>query len=251
MKLFRKKTKVFNENWRVWDFMDENDQNGLVTYDVSYLDSKSEFPSVNEMAIDLIIPKNLTTDGYFPSPDGHAALVFHEDELIKKLEKERVHCMQVVRLTYDGARTFIFEVKDVVRFLEVVKTWGATVSGFEIKVEKYDPWMYYEKWRPNKYNWEQIGNRQVIQQLMNYGSNPDKIHKIECSFGGEPAKLEQLRLALEKEGGNHLLTEGDLLEVEFPCELDPHEIDGLTFFAMDTATEHNCKYEGWRAAIVK
>lgn len=251
MKLFRKKKKVHNENWRAWDFFDDEDQYGLITYDVTYLDPTTRFQCSHEVSLDLLIPEMYLSEGNFPSPDGHYALLELEDKLISFLQKAAVECMQVVRLTHNGARTFVFEVNDLVNFLETVKKWTKVVDDFEINIEKQEPWMYYDRCKPTAYNWQQIGNQQVIEQLLKNGSNPEVVHKLECSFGGEPTKLEALKTELLEEGGKHLLSEADLLEMEFEAMLDSYEVDPLTYFLMTTAQKHACKFEGWRAAIIK
>ncbi len=251
MNLFRKRKKVHNENWRAWDFFNDQNEYGLITYDVTYLEPNINYNCKDEFVLDLLIPNNWKEEGNFPTPEGHYNLIESEDELISNLEKAKVDCMQVIRLTHNGARTFVFEVADTVKFLETVKTWTGTVRNFEIKIEKQEPWTYYRKWEPDEYNWQQIGNQNLIEQLVSHGSNPEKLHKLEFSFGGEPAKLEMLKSKLLSEEGKFLLMEGDLLEMEFETSLDNHEIDPLTFFLFDTANEFECKYEGWRAAIVK
>jgi len=251
VKLFSKRKKVHNENWRAWDFFNDQDEYGLITYDVTYLEPNNNYNSKDEFILDLLIPEQLTEDGNFPTPKGHYKLIEIEDELISKLESSRVDCMQVIRLTHNGARTFVFEVNDPVKFLETVKLWTGMVRGFEIKIEKQEPWTYYRECEPDEYNWQQIGNQQVIEQLVSHGSNPEKPHKLEASFGGEPKKLEMLKSKLLSKEGKFLLLENDLLEMEFETSLDNHEIDPLSFFLFDTANDFECKYEGWRAAIVK
>ncbi|MFT7086186.1 MAG: regulator of RNase E activity RraB [Vicingaceae bacterium] len=137
------------------------------------------------------------------------------------------------------------------KFLETVKSWIPTASVFDIKIEKEPSWVNYEAMKPNEYNWQQIGNQQVIEELESNGSDPEKMHKLEFSFGGDLSSLEKLKTILIAEDAKLLLFEGDLLEVEFECLLDNSEIDPLSHFLLDTAKEHSCKYEGWRAAIVK
>lgn len=251
MKLFKKRTRVHNENWRIWDFFDENDLHGLITFDVTYLDPSTRKKYSHEIILDLILPEQLLGEGNFPTPEGHSALIDAEDELITKLEKNSVNCMQVIRQTYDGARTFVFEVQDLVKFLETVKSWIPIASIFEVNIEKENSWENYEKMKPNKYNWQQIGNQRVIEELESNGSDPEKMHKLEFSFGGSPSNLEKLKTTLLTEDAKLLLLEGDLLEVEFDCILDNSDIDPLTHFLLDTATEHSCEYEGWRTTIVK
>jgi regulator of RNase E activity RraB len=249
--LFRKIKKVHNENWRAWDFFNNHDEYGLITYDVTYLEPNCIYSSKAEFVINLLIPDKWSEDGNFPTPEGHHKLIEFEDKLISKLEKFEVDCIQVIRLTHNGTRTFVFEVNDIVKFLETIKIWIGIVRDFEIKIEKQEPWTYYHEWEPDDYNWQQIGNQQVIEQLITHGSNPEKLHKLEFSFGGKQTNLELLKSKLLSEEGKFLLMEDNLLEIEFESSLDNHEIDPLTFFLFDTANEFGCKYEGWRASIVK
>lgn len=251
MKLFRKKKKVHNENWRAWDFFDEEENYGFITYDVTFLTDADSFESNAEFALDIVIPRSMTEDGSFPTPKGHEALIDLEDELLHTLEKARVDCLQVVRLTYDGKRTFVFEVTEVVHFLETLKTWTQKTRHFEINIKKHAPWHLYKQWEPTPYNWQQIENQQVIEQLTRHGSNPTKTHIIECSFGGSQNQLSLLKNTLIRAEGTLLLEKDDLLEITFESSLDPMEIDSLTFFLMDEAANHDCKFEGWRSAIVK
>ncbi|MFK7786150.1 MAG: hypothetical protein AB8B56_13595, partial [Crocinitomicaceae bacterium] len=124
MKLFRKRKKVHNENWRIWNFFDEQDYFGLITYDVTYLEATEKYACKAEIALDFLIPETWMDERLFPLPEGHRSLVEIEDQLISLLEKKRIDCVQVVRLTYDGKRTFIFEVNDLVAFLETMKSWA-------------------------------------------------------------------------------------------------------------------------------
>lgn len=251
MKLFRKKKKVHNENWRAWDFFDEEENYGFITYDVTFLTDADSFESNAEFALDIVIPHSMTEDGSFPSPKGHQLLIDLEDELLHTLEKARVACLQVIRLTYDGKRTFVFEVKEVVHFLETLKLWTTKTRHFAINIEKYAPWHLYKKWEPTPYNWQQIGNQQVIEQLIQHGSNPTRAHTIECSFCGSKSQLALLKTKLMNEEGTFLMEGDDLLEITFESSLDHLKIDSLTFFLMDEAANHECKFEGWRSAIVK
>lgn len=226
MKLFRKRKKVHNENWRVWDFFNDQDEYGLITYDVTYLEPNNIYTCKSEFVLDLLIPVKWTEDGNFPTPEGHHKLIELEDELISKLEKARVDCMQVIRLIHNRARTFVFEVADTVKFLETVKIWTGIIRDFEINIGKQEPWTYYREWEPNEYNWQQIGNQQVIEQLIDHGSNPEKPHKLEFSFGGEPSNLERLKSKLLSEEGRFLLMEGDLFKF-IKKELNKNKIKAL------------------------
>ncbi|MFT7086185.1 MAG: hypothetical protein ACJAV5_001908 [Vicingaceae bacterium] len=55
---------------------------GLITFDVTYLDPSTRNGYSNEVILDLIVPEQLRGEGNFPTPDGHSALIYAEDELI-------------------------------------------------------------------------------------------------------------------------------------------------------------------------
>jgi regulator of RNase E activity RraB len=251
MKLFKKKVSVQNDDWKFWDFYDEEEFYGLNFLDATYMKEKNQKGFKKEYYLKILIPENKLAHGKFPTSETNDELQKIEDKLIEVLENDRVYCKQVHRCIYFGAKRLLFEVADISEFDKILNVWKTQLFPFELEVIEDEPWVMYNEMQPDGYAWQQMGNREVCEQLVSHGSNPEKIHVIEHAIFGNKANLSKLEHDLIKEGGKTLTFENDMLEIAFESPLDLDRINGMTYFLLDKATEFDCKHDGWCAAIVK
>jgi regulator of RNase E activity RraB len=145
----------------------------------------------------------------------------------------------------------LFEVEDIRDFERCINDWKKNLSDFSLEIIEDKAWVLYNELQPDEYALQQIGNRQVYEQLIKYGSNPAKIHLIEHAIHGNSTNLEKLEAELLKEDGKTLIIDTNTLEVTFECILDLEQINNMTYFLLDISKEFNCQYNGWSANIVR
>ncbi len=251
MKLFKKKVSVQNDEWKYWEFYDEEGYYGLNFIDASYLETTQQKGFKKEYYLKVLIPESHQLEGKFPTPEVNEWLQKSEEDFISLLEANKVNCKQVHRCIYFGAKRMLFEVADVSDFDECLKKWKNTLEDFSLEVMEDQPWVAYNELLPDEYAWQQMGNREVYENLLNHGSKPEKMHLFEHAIFGDTTNLKKLELELTKEGGKTLTLENDLLEIGFENILDLDQINSLTYFLMDKSKEYQCRYDGWSAAIVE
>jgi len=251
MKLFRKKILVQNDNWKFWEFHDEEEFYGLNFLDATYMDPITQKGFNKEYYLKVIIPENKLAHGKFPSPEANYELQELETKLITRLEKNKINCKQVHRSVYYGAQRMLFEVSKQQEFEKEVNQWKNNLGSYNLEIIEDKAWELYNELQPDVYANQQMGNSEVFDNLVKAGSNLDKNHLIEHAIFGNKLNLKSLETALIKEGGKTITFENDLLEIGFECAPDLGEINEMTYFLIDKSNEHNCTYDGWSTAIMK
>lgn len=253
MKFLRKKKPVRNDDdpWLFWEMEDDGGLPGLEFIVDGYSEQNAQRGYGHECTLAIHIPDTHLTGLRFPTPQANSDLSKLEDDLISLLEQNKVHCKQVYRSTYDGRRTLIFEIKHLEDFQICVSTWEAGLAPYRVSTEYGVPWGEFNKRQPDQYVRQQMGNRSLVELLIEKGSSPTAEHFIEHTFFGEHDDLLSLQDDLLEEGGQIINLDEDILEVGFSSLIDIHEINHMTYFMMDKAEEHNCTYDGWMTAIVK
>lgn len=249
--LFRRKSVVQNDNWAYWSSYDEEDNFGMIFYDMTYIDKPIRKSGVYERYLKIIVPDNQIVNGNFPNEIAHKKTVKLEDKLINSLERNNVKAKEVVRSLYYKARRMLFEVYDLDAFENIVKKWESTLGEYTLEIVEEKGWELYNEFAPNKYAYQQMGNRQLLEMMIKKGCNPSKKHTIEHGISGEMENLLKVDQVLIENGGVRTSFEQGMLEIAFDEVLDPEQIDDMTYFVMDTAEEFNCKYEGWSTEPVK
>ena len=194
MKLFKKKILVQNDEWKYWDSYDEDGYLVLDFLDATYMDTVNQKGFKKEYYLKVIIPENKQTNGKLPTPETNVALQKSEDELISLLEKNKIDCKQVHRCLYCGAKRMLFEVADISDFEESLNKWKNTLEDFRLEIIEEEPWIIYNEMQPDEYAWQQMGNRQVYNNLINNGSDPNKTHLIEHAIFGDQINLKKLEI---------------------------------------------------------
>jgi len=246
-----KKHKITNDNWEFYQAYDEDGNISFTTIDLSYNDPPKQVGFLGELFVRVRIPEQKIHEG-IPIPEEHSFQNEKEEELCEALVKSRIDCIQVGRITYFGQKQYIFEYNNLDGFKSIFNSWKNSFStDYEIELNLLSPFEYYVDLLPDKFIWQQIGNRHVIERLLEAGSNEQKEHFIEHGIFGKQDDLKSLFNELKNHDISLISIEEDLMEVGIKSTLDLDEITNQTNYLMSVAEEHNCKYDGWNTKIEK
>ena len=248
--MFKKKIKIINKEWEFFQFHDEDGLLGLVLFDTNYLEEKSQKSYQTEILLYIIIPED-KLHLKIPTPEENQYLNKIEDDLISLLQNRNVDCKQVVRLTYDGKRQFVFECNNTDKFMQVFDDWETNIKGHEIEVYENQVWETYNRFLPDKYDWQQIGNRHVIDQLTKVNSNFEKEHFIEHVLIGNQKNLSILKEKLVSEGFHFISLTDEILDIGYYSLVSLDEITSQTSYLIDAAEQYQVEYDGLSTSIIR
>lgn len=175
-----------------------------------------------------------------------------EDQLIETLTQEDVKCLFVARLTHGGSRELVFQLADWETFRPPVGAWIEETSNYDIDVSEHEGWEFFDEivW-PTDDHWMLIHNRQVVDNLIEAGSNPEKEHALEFVFYGSEETLAQVKQKLAERGyrdSDESTTEQLVMIKMLPLDLDL--IDDESIENNRLSEELDVEFDGWGAAIV-
>ena len=257
---FNRKISITNQNWEFYQSFDEDEVVSFTTVDLTYSDAKEQRGFSDELFIRVRIPNNRVHETV-PIPEEQEFQNKKEDELCNLLTKEKVDCKEVGRITYHSQKQYIFECNDYNSFKKCFDQWSKSFdNNYSIELNKLAPFEYYKDILPDKYAWQQIGNRRVIEKLIEGGTNEQKEHYIEHGIFGSTEDLKRLFEELKKHEIDLIKLETDLLEAGITSSLlevgirsfiELDDITEQTNYLITTAEEFNCKYDGWNTKIEK
>jgi regulator of RNase E activity RraB len=178
-----------------------------------------------------------------------------EDDLTAMLEKHRVPCRLVGRLTYQGLREIVFQLQDWDSFRPPVGLWMMQHEDYEIDVSEHEGWDFFDDViRPRIEDRLFMADRDVVQALIESGSDPEKEHSLEYFFVGEAEGLRRVAQALRDRGYTPLgeldYASGQIaLAKRLALDLMPVVAESLANHEL--AEEAGVEFTGWGAAIVK
>jgi regulator of RNase E activity RraB len=174
-----------------------------------------------------------------------------EDALTDALEKQSIECLMVGRLTHDGRREIVFQLKDWRLFRPPVGRWMGQYKDYAIDVSEHDGWAFFDEsiW-PSKIDWQLIMDQDVIDQLIKSGSDPKKEHLIEFVFVGERTGLNEIQKTLENRGYSTVSLEGETLVISRRIILEIGEIFAESRQHLSDASSLGVKYDGWGCHVV-
>ena len=246
-----KKHKITNDKWAFYYTYDEAENEFYISLDLSYQDPKDQIGFKGELFIRICLPQHRVFDG-IAIPEEHEFQNIKEEELCESLIKSKVKCFQVGRLHSKGEKHYIFEYNDLEGFQKEFVKWKASFSGeYTLELKLLKPFEYYREILPDKYAWQQIMNNQVIEKLLEAGSNESKEHFIEHGIYGNLENFKLLYKEIKEEGYQVIEMEDDLLEVGYKSSLEIEEITDQTDYLIYIADKYNCTYDGWFTAVVK
>jgi regulator of RNase E activity RraB len=175
-----------------------------------------------------------------------------EDALCAELQKAKVPCRLVARLTHSGQRELVFQTDSGPKFVAVLKAWAEGLKDEDINLEEGEGWEFFDDVvRPGPDEWSWIADRRAVEGLLEAGSDPNRPHVLEYVFVGEEPKLLQVRDALMEKGYDHVSgPEESTLVMSVKCRLDLDAICEHSIQNRDLAEAHEVDCEGWGAAVV-
>ena len=177
-----------------------------------------------------------------------------EDKLCAKLKKHRVPCRLVGRLTYGGLREIVFQLHGWRSFRTPVGLWMGEHEDYEIDVFEHDGWDFFDEYiRPRLEDRLFMADRDVVDSLIESGSNPRKLHTLDYAFQGEAKGLKRLAKKLMKRGykaAGDLDYDSGTIELSKRLKLDLELIVQESLENFQTAEKEGVEFVGWGAAVV-
>jgi len=244
--------KIVGDAWNVYTCRYGEGQVGVISFDdeVSREEKHMGFDTCIRVVV-YIPPDDRVLDNGLPVREELPNLDRLEDTLVSALEKQRVDCRFVGRMTYGGMREFVFQVEDKQGFRDTVEKMIQDVKDYRIELEESEGWQFFdEKIKPSSVYRQQIADMQVIRQLIKAGSNPQAPHMIEHVICGDPGKLAKLRDELVTSGFKDFGLEGDRLVVGKESTLEINEIFSVTGKMAGYCASIGLEYDGWGTNVV-
>jgi regulator of RNase E activity RraB len=249
----RKRSRVVYDEWETYHSQSESGPPLFVSFDVQA--AREDLTRTLRHCARVIVPiRNPNKNGGPVQPESDR-LYAMEDELCAALADDGVRCRLVGRLTCDGVREIVFQLDDWHDFRAVVGRWMRDNDGYRTEVSEHDGWKFFnDVIRPNDETWLYISDRGVVRQLVEAGSNPEKIHAIDYVFHGQVPELKRMLNALEERGytaPNGIDEEAEELVAVKKMMLDVDDIFAESLANQQLAEEHEAAYDGWGAMVVK
>ncbi len=202
----------------------------------------------------VIIPMK-DKDEYGAATDAEAnALYDLEDTLVTVLTQADVKCHLLARVTHAGNRELVFQLADWDSFRTPARLWLDTHPTYEIDVSEQEGWTFFDDcvW-PSDDDWIWIYDRRVVDGLIEHGSDPEKTHDLEFTFGGETDALTSTKPALEKRGYTQLSFDeaANSLVMVKTMTLDVNLIWEESMANLELAKTNTISYDGWGAVPVE
>jgi hypothetical protein len=178
-----------------------------------------------------------------------------EDELCELLARSGVLCRLVGRLTHQGTRELVFQLDHWEQFRPPVGAWMGEHPEYEIDVSEHEGWEFFDRCiRPSEEDWMWMADRDVVESLIQSGSDPEKPHQIEYSFVGAAEGLRKVADVLRGRGYSPLakldFKSGDMVLAK-TMPLDLASIFNESLANRDLAQEHGVVCDGWGAMVVE
>lgn len=203
----------------------------------------------------IIVPIRTPNHNGGPTGAESEQLYAMEDQLCEVLTQANVTCRLVGRMTHDGTREMVFQVANWETFRPPVGWWMQQQRDYEIEVSEHDGWDFFNDCiRPTAIDWMWMQDRDVINGLIQAGSNPEKIHALDFTFVGAAEGLKRVAAQLAKRGftagGTIDFASGSFTAVKRMLpELE--EVHNETRACHELAGTHGVKFDGWGAAVVE
>jgi hypothetical protein len=178
-----------------------------------------------------------------------------EDDLCQRLERHKVACRLVARLTHQGIRELVFQLADWDGFRPLVGQWMGEITGYAIDVSEHEGWGFFTDCvAPTVEEWFYIADSKVVSRLIEAGSDPQKDHDLAFVFDGAPANLTQAIEPLQRRGYVPLPpldpASGTIVMVK-RMPLDPLAIAGESMANAMVAEEFGIEFDGWGCTVVE
>jgi regulator of RNase E activity RraB len=202
----------------------------------------------------VIVPVKAPNQNGGPTGAESERLYAMEDQLCEVLQQAKVACRLVGRLTQDGSREIVFQVASWDSFRPPVGRWMQQ-QDYKIEVSEHDGWEFFNDIiRPGPNDWMWMRDRDVVNGLLEAGSNPDRPHDIDFTFVGEADGLKRVASQLARQGytaerGVDFASGSFTAAKQLPLDLEAIHAESLT--NQELAETHGVRFDGWGAAVVE
>lgn len=215
--------------------------------------TQGELPEDLRYCARVILPIAAPNENGGPGSPESETLWGLEDELCELLGKSRVRCRLIGRLTYGGIREIVFQLADWETFRPPVGWWMAQHEEYSIDVSEHEGWEFFDEClRPTLADRMFMLDCQVVDRLVDSGSDPEKPHGLEYAFRGAEAGLRTLEAVLAARGyranAESDVSAGLLVMVKH-LPLDAYLIAQESASNFQAADEAGVEFDGWGAAV--
>jgi hypothetical protein len=244
--------QIVSDEWNTY-MADRDDVTMFISFDETV--TGDEPPPGLDLCARVILPIKSPNDAGGPVSPEAELLWEMEDELTALLQKHKVRCRLVGRLTYGGLREIVFQLHDWDSFRPPVGLWMMQHEEYEIDVSEHDGWEFFDEYiRPRLEDRLFMSDRDVVHALVESGSNPEKEHSLEFFFVGVTEGLQRLAEQLAERGYTPLdgmdFKSGSVGFAK-PLMLDLPSIVDESLANHRLAEEIGVEYTGWGAAVVE
>ncbi len=242
--------KVVHEGWE--GYLAETDEGPMV---VSFdLEAASEdLTSTLKTCVRVQLPVQKPNELGAPVSPEAELLWKLEDDLCAELVAKQVPCRLVGRLTHGGQRELVFQLDDERAFAGVLAPWQKKYPAYKVELERHEGWEFFDEVvRPSPEDWIHIGDRQVVDQLVESGSDPSQPHALQSIFQGPEESLRKVANELVGRGyqplGDPDFASGEVVyAIELP--LDVPLIVEHSIANSEIAEQLGAHCDGWGATV--
>lgn len=176
---------------------------GDVTMLIAFDDEVTRRPRPKGMGLcaRIVIRMQSPDDSGAPVSPERERLWDMEDEVVGMLQEDQVRCRLIARLTYGGWREIVFQVHGWTSFRPPVGAWMMRHKDYKLEVYEHKGWEFFDEYvNPTAEDRLFIADQNVIEVLVQNGSDPEQEHSLEYAFQGEAKGLRRLAKALLKRG---------------------------------------------------
>jgi regulator of RNase E activity RraB len=240
-------TTVVSESWQT--FMTEGPFGPLwVSFDTEAMEE--EVRASRPKCLRVIMQVDEPDEDGLPGEDETDVLGALEDELVDRFTIAKAPVRLVGRLTHGGLRELVLQVGDVEAAKMVITGWSGAAE-LEVDLHEHEGWTFFDDmvW-PSDADWEQIANRDLVEQLVEAGCDPTAPVAADFTFTGPHEALVALSATLRDSGFEVALDDGgEVLEATQEVGLEPISLTALTIELAVMAERHGAAFDGWGAAI--
>ncbi|MBN1486777.1 MAG: DUF695 domain-containing protein [Anaerolineae bacterium] len=248
----KKKHQIVGDSWNMYAYQYGDGNQAVISFDTSLASEEHHEGYNTSMRVIVYIPLECVMANGLPARQALPELDNIEQRLVESLEKGAVDCKLGGRMTYGGMREFVFQVEDIEKFRDSATSLSSSVVDYKVELREQEGWGFFDqKVRPSPVFWQQIKDREVIEQLIQAGSDPQAIHNLEHTFVGDPKILKRLKGELITNGFELVSDAGDTLVMSKGSKLDLNQVFGLTSKLSGYCRHLGISYDGWGAMVVK
>jgi regulator of RNase E activity RraB len=242
--------KVVHDHWDAYP-ISTDDGPMFVLFDVEA--TQQDLTAALPFCARVIVPIKEPNEQGGPIGDERQRLDDMEDDLCTALALDKVDCRMVGRLTFQGIREIVFQLRDYETFRPTVGRWMLEQTDYEIDVSEHDGWDFFRDCIcPSRESWAWIADRNVIDHLLESGADPLAPHRLDFVFVGAAPGLRQVAETLQQSDYTPLseldFTTGTIVLCK-SLPLDLHTIFEHSLTHLQLADSCGVEYDGWGTTV--